>query len=60
MFDKHDGQHLEQLLLIIKMRNLANEISHIQSILTAKIFGETTRHFLTRVVDEVGMNSTRQ
>jgi hypothetical protein len=61
MFDKQDGQHLERLLLISKMRNLANVISHIRSILTAKIFGATTtRHFLTRVVDEVGMNSARQ
>ncbi len=27
-FDKQDGQHLEQLLLISKMRNLANDVSH--------------------------------
>jgi hypothetical protein len=27
-FDKQDGQHLERLLLISKMRNLANDISH--------------------------------
>jgi hypothetical protein len=48
MFDKHDGQHLAQLLLIGKMRNLANEVSHDWSVLMAKIFGAmTTRHFLT-------------
>jgi len=41
MFDKQDGQHLEQLLLISKMRNLAN-VSHDRSILTAKTFGVTT------------------
>jgi hypothetical protein len=42
MFDKQDGQHLERLLLISKMRNLANDISHDRSVLTAKIFGATT------------------
>jgi hypothetical protein len=48
VFDKQDGQHLAQLLLISKMRNLANDISHDRSNLTAKIFGATTtRHFLT-------------
>jgi hypothetical protein len=49
MFDKQDGQHLVQLLLISKMRNLANDVFHDRSVLTAKIFGEmTTRHFLTQ------------
>jgi hypothetical protein len=38
MFDKRHGQHLAQLLLISKMRNLAYDISHNQSVLTAKIF----------------------
>jgi hypothetical protein len=42
MFDKQDGQHLTRLLIISKMRNLANDISHDQSVLTAKIFGATT------------------
>ncbi len=51
MFDKQDVQHLERLLLICKMRNLANDISHNRSILTAKIFGVMTiRHFLTRIL----------
>jgi hypothetical protein len=30
------------LLLISKMRNLANDVSHDQSVLTVKIFGVTT------------------
>jgi hypothetical protein len=48
MFEKQDGQHLGQLLLISKMRNLANDVSHDQSVLTAKIFGAMTTHqFLT-------------
>ncbi len=48
MFDTRDGQHLARLLLISKMRNLANDVSHDQSVLIAKIFGATTtRHFLT-------------
>jgi hypothetical protein len=48
MFAKQDCQHLERLLLISKMRNLANEVSHNRSVLTAKIFGATTtQHFLT-------------
>jgi len=48
MFDKQDGQHLARLLLSIKMRNIANDVSHSWSVLTAKIFGAlTTRHFLT-------------
>ncbi len=42
MFDKQNGQHLKWLLLISKMRNLANDVSHDWSILTAKIFGATT------------------
>jgi hypothetical protein len=49
MFDKQDGQHLARLLLISKMRNPANDVSHDRSVLMAKIFGAmTTRHFLTR------------
>jgi len=52
MFDKQDGQHLAQLLLISKMRNLANDVSHDRSNLTAKIFGATTtRHFLTVLME---------
>jgi hypothetical protein len=52
MFDKQDGQHLERWLLISKLRNLANDVSHDRSILTAKIFGATTtRQFLTLVFD---------
>ena len=39
---KRDGQHLAGLLLISKMRNLANDVSHDRSVLIAKIFGETT------------------
>ena len=46
MFDKQNGQHLGRLLLISKIRNLANDISHDQSILMAKIFGETTIHLI--------------
>jgi hypothetical protein len=42
MVDKQDGQHLALLLLISKMRNLANDVSHNRSVLTAKIFGEMT------------------
>jgi len=45
MFDKQDGQHLEQLLSI---SNLAKDVSHNRSVLTVKIFGAmTTRPFLT-------------
>ncbi len=36
--NKQDGQHLDLLSLISKMRNLANDISHARSILTADIF----------------------
>ncbi len=36
MFAKQDCQHLERLLLISKKRNLANEVSHNRSVLTAK------------------------
>ncbi len=36
--NKQDGQHLDRLLLISKMRNLANDISHARSVLTAGIF----------------------
>jgi hypothetical protein len=36
--NKQDGQHLDQLSLISKMRNLANDVSHDRSILTAEIF----------------------
>jgi hypothetical protein len=51
----------KQFLLISKMRNLSNDVSHVRSILTAKIFESmTTQHFLTSVVNEVGMNSARQ
>jgi hypothetical protein len=42
MFDKQNGQHLGRLLLISKMGNLANDVSHDRSILTATIFGATT------------------
>jgi hypothetical protein len=45
MFDKQGGQHLARLLLIRKMRNLANNISHDLSVLTAKIFGATTTRY---------------
>jgi hypothetical protein len=59
MFDKQDAQHLEQLLLISKMRNLANDISHNQSVLTAKIFGAmTTRQFLTATLFVLGCDCT--
>jgi hypothetical protein len=48
MFDKQDGQHMAQLLLISNMRNIANDISHDLPVFTAKIFrAMTTRHFLT-------------
>ncbi len=48
MFDKEDGKHLARLLIISKMRNLANDVSHDLSVLTAMIFGAmTTRHSLT-------------
>ncbi len=48
MFDEQDGQHLERLLLISKMRNLANDVPHDRSVLMAQIFGATTtRQFLT-------------
>ncbi len=48
LIKKKDGQHLERLLLISKMINLANDVSHNQSVLTAKIFGATTtQQFLT-------------
>jgi len=51
MFDKQNGQHSWRLLLISKMRNLANDVSHNQSILTAKTFGAMTiRHFHTSIV----------
>jgi hypothetical protein len=53
MFDKQNGQHLGQLLLINNMRNLTNDISHDRSILTDKIFGATTiRLFLLHVNQE--------
>jgi hypothetical protein len=46
MFDKTRWQHLAELLLISKIRNLANDVSHDQSVLTVKIFGATTtQHF---------------
>ncbi len=42
-------KHLVGLLLINKMRNLANDISHKRSVLTVKIFGATTiQHFLIK------------
>ncbi len=48
MFDKQDLQHLALLLLISKMINLANDVSHDQAVLTAKIFGAmATQHILT-------------
>ncbi len=58
MFNKQDGQHLERLLLISKMRNLANDVSRDRSVLTAKIFGVmTTRQFFTFVPDKFFGNS---
>jgi hypothetical protein len=54
MFDKQDGQHLERLLLINKMRNLANDISHDRPVLMAKIFvATTTQLFLTISLEEL-------
>ncbi len=53
MFDKKDGQHLERLLLISTMRNLANDVSHDQSVLTFKIFeAMTTQQFLKANLSE--------
>ncbi len=41
-WNKQNVQHLGWLSLIIKMRNLANEVSHDRSVLTAEIFQGTT------------------